>query len=262
MKRSHEAIPFIPLSEGSDGEDPVKAQATSYQKNQGRYRRWHLVAWIQSILIVLLLLICFYLSWRAPSDLTCSRVVSPYSPLFDVPDLIKYEEYDLPLFFNEPSPFRGPPNPEREKLWEDAWHMPMIGVPADKLPAMNKSRSGLDYKHVPTEAGDGYIAQVEVFHQLHCVHMLRQWAYKEYWTDQDLPLPGGMSPDSQLARMHLDHCIEVLRVNIMCTSDVTPILIELDPKAPFGERADFRSNHKCRNFWDIHKYVTENAVTA
>ncbi|KAJ5895488.1 hypothetical protein N7495_007179 [Penicillium taxi] len=119
---------------------------------------------------------------------------------------------------------------------------------------MNKSQSGLTYKHVPTEIGDGYIAQVEVFHQIHCVHMLRQWAYKEYWTDQGLPLPGGLSPDSELSRMHLGESNS--------TSDLTPILVELDPKAPFGERADFRSNHKCRNFWDIHKYVSEHTVMA
>ncbi|KAE8374164.1 hypothetical protein BDV26DRAFT_296226 [Aspergillus bertholletiae] len=60
--------------------------------------------------------------------------------------------------------------------------------------------------------------------------------------------------------MHLDHCIEVLRANIMCTSDIMPILIELDPKAPFGERADFRSNHKCRNFWEIRQWVIDHTA--
>ncbi|PLN86862.1 hypothetical protein BDW42DRAFT_546 [Aspergillus taichungensis] len=258
--KSDQEIPFIPLAGDPREENTVKTPTEEYSDRRRRFGILHVVAFVQSIIISLLLVICFCLFRRIPSVTECSKRTSPYSPLLDIPDLIKYTDYDLPLFFNEPSLFRGPPTPEREKLWEDTWHMGVIDVPADKLGAMNKSHSGLTYKHVPSDFGKGYIAQVEVFHQLHCVHMLRQWAYKEYWTDQGLPLPGGMSPDSEISKMHLDHCIEVLRVNLMCTSDVTPILIELDPKAPFGERADFRSHHRCRNFWDIHKYVADHAV--
>jgi hypothetical protein len=64
--------------------------------------------------------------------------------------------------------------------------------------------------------------------------MLRQWSYKEHWLDQGLDLPGSLYGDPKLTRMHLgkfskrlcmqqhmltwlaDHCIEVLRANIMC----------------------------------------------
>ncbi|GIC90536.1 oxidase ustYa family protein [Aspergillus udagawae] len=182
------------------------------------------------------------------------------APLLEEPDLVKYSEYDLPLYFNEKTDYRGPPTPEREILWEKLWHQGAFEVPEDKLGIMNKSHSGRTYKHVPPEVGTGYAAQLEVLHQLHCVHMLRQWSYKEHWLDQGLDLPGSLYGDPKLTRMHLDHCIEVLRANIMCTSDVTPILIELDPKAPFGERADFRSNHKCRNFWDIRQWVIDHTA--
>lgn len=44
-----------------------------------------------------------------------------------------------------------------------------IEVPADKLERMNKTKTGLSYKHVPQDVGTGYVAQVEVLHQLHCV---------------------------------------------------------------------------------------------
>jgi len=42
-------------------------------------------------------------------------------------------------------------------------------VPADKLEIMNKSNTGMEYKHVPEDVGTGYVAQVEVLHQLHRV---------------------------------------------------------------------------------------------
>jgi hypothetical protein len=63
--------------------------------------------------------------------------------------------------------------------------------------------------------------------------MLRQWSYKEHWLDKRLDLPGSLYGDPKLTRMHLgnlnksisaatcvdrlaDHCIEVLRANLMC----------------------------------------------
>lgn len=34
--------------------------------------------------------------------------------------------------------------------------------------------------------------------------MLRKWSYKEFWTDQGLPLPGVLAGDNPaLTRMHL-----------------------------------------------------------
>jgi hypothetical protein len=82
---------------------------------------------------------------ESDSDLQCARQVSAYcksfrvtsceprrldkttelmntAPLLQEPDLVKYSEYDLPLYFNEKTDYRGPPTPEREILWEKLWH--------------------------------------------------------------------------------------------------------------------------------------------
>jgi hypothetical protein len=75
---------------------------------------------------------------------------------------------------------------------------------------------------------------------------------------------GDMYPDLMhdpvKARMHVDHCIEALRLALMCNSDVTPMLFLLDPKSPVGARADFNIHRKCRNFDNIVEYVKENGV--
>ncbi|KAL2061367.1 hypothetical protein VTL71DRAFT_7640 [Oculimacula yallundae] len=220
------------------------------------------LGWIaQGTFFLLSVLVLILATKVKPTDIQCAKQLSPYSPILEDQGVVEYSSYDLELYFNQPSPYRGIPTPEREALWEDLWHKGAIEVPIDKLAILNKTDTGMNYKHVPESIGTGYVAQVEVLHQLHCVGMLRKWSYKEYWTDRGLDLPGvvaGKNP--ALLRMHLDHCLEVLRLNIMCTSDTTPILIELDPKAPFGERADFRTNHKCRNFWAIHKWVEEHTA--
>lgn len=58
--------------------------------------------------------------------------------------------------------------------------------------------------------------------------------------------------------MHVDHCIESLRLSLMCYGDVTPVLIEVAPDAPLGRRADFNVHHKCRNFEKLTEWVGEN----
>lgn len=56
-------------------------------------------------------------------------------------------------------------------------------------------------------------------------------------------------------RMHVDHCIETLRLSLMCYADVTPLLVYEDPDAPIGVRADFNVHHKCRKFDKLIEYV-------
>lgn len=56
----------------------------------------------------------------------------------------------------------------------------------------------------------------------------------------------------------LDHCIEILRVHLMCTSDVTPFLAIRDETAPIGERADFKFMHKCRNLSKLKDWMWDN----
>jgi hypothetical protein len=50
-------------------------------------------------------------------------------------------------------------------------------------------------------------------------------------------------------RMHVDHCIETLRLQLMCNADTTPMLVLKDDSRAIGSKADFNVHHKCRN-WD------------
>lgn len=65
-------------------------------------------------------LIVSSLAWRLVSQHT-TKLMNP-APLLEEPDLVKYSEYDLPLYFNEKTDYRGPPTLEREVMWEKLWH--------------------------------------------------------------------------------------------------------------------------------------------
>lgn len=88
---------------------------------------------------------------------------------------------------------------------------------------------------------------------------IRQYTWGDYYDRHGMPtnLPSGSLVGN---RMHVDHCIETLRLVLMCHADTTPVLLEVDPKAPKGARADFDAHHKCRNFEKLRDWMDENVV--
>lgn len=61
-------------------------------------------------------------------------------------------------------------------------------------------------------------------------------------------------------RMHVDHCIEALRLDLMCYGDITPVLLKYDDTRAVGRVADFSVHHKCRNFDKMVGWIKENGV--
>jgi hypothetical protein len=55
-------------------------------------------------------------------------------------------------------------------------------------------------------------------------------------------------PNDAMDRKHVDHCIEAIRLQLMCSANVVPLLVELDEKSKFGFKTDFNVNMKCRNY--------------
>ena len=60
--------------------------------------------------------------------------------------------------------------------------------------------------------------------------------------------------------MHVDHCIEALRISIICHGDTTPLFTILDPEESLGVAADFSPHRKCRNFGRLHSWMEENHI--
>ena len=56
--------------------------------------------------------------------------------------------------------------------------------------------------------------------------------------------------------MHVDHCIETVRIALMCHGDITPVgFVRLDDTAPMGGRADFSPLRKCVKFEALIDYM-------
>ena len=60
-----------------------------------------------------------------------------------------------------------------------------------------------------------------------------------------------------------DHCIETLRTNLMCQSDIGVFTFKLFPEYGFADDdywPDFNTLHTCRNFEAVRAWAVEHTV--
>ncbi|KAG8422226.1 hypothetical protein J3459_010565 [Metarhizium acridum] len=233
---------------------------------------------------MLLFIASVYILWAgtlgrcAPSEWECAKTVSPWceymfaarasslhllltrgaAPLWEA---VEFWEGNFDNDFAHPSKYRGPPTLELQQTWNDLWGVRGVGVGKDDLQKLNKS--DVD-QYIQIQGSDPnnptYGAAVEALHQLHCVNVIRQytWPLEMYDKSWGKLYPSDLE-DTATARVHVDHCIETLRLSLMCYADVTPVLLMYD-EAAGGRRTDFNTHHKCRNFQKIMDYIDEHGV--
>ncbi|KAK2050890.1 hypothetical protein LY76DRAFT_529575 [Colletotrichum caudatum] len=199
------------------------------------------------------------LRW-VPSDKYCASKLSIWSPLLEA---IEYEEYNwesgLAL---KNSGYTGPPTAELEDKWKKIIEVPSVIIPTERIPSLNRSVEQGFLRAPSSSPTSGYVAVTEVFHQLHCINVLRQYVWQDSYPEGLLPtLLKFNSPE--VAREHADHCVETLRQAVTCNSDVTPFLIYQKKRSPGSGPSleeDFGGFHKCRRFDKLLDWVNKNGV--
>ncbi|KAG0698833.1 hypothetical protein DFH29DRAFT_1002457 [Suillus ampliporus] len=103
--------------------------------------------------------------------------------------------------------------------------------------------------------GGGFMVSLEATHQMHCLNLLRKASWIEYYE----PVEPSFQDAPYIVRMHLDHCIEMIRQNIMCNAEV--MIITWDwverHKTPYP---NFNTRHQCRNYEKILEWAGKHAV--
>ncbi|KAI0506331.1 hypothetical protein F5B22DRAFT_456338 [Xylaria bambusicola] len=209
---------------------------------------WALLALISSASL-------FCLLFRHPGEVECARMLSAASPALES-SAIQYHDATFHNAFGLETEYQGLPTPELELRWGALWMRGMIEVSKNVVEKLNKSTENLK-PVVSDDPARGYAGVLEVFHHLHCLNQIRQFTWKDHyethmaeWVQEhpwiiDLNVT---NPQSDMDRKHVDHCIEALRLQLMCAADVTPVLLRPDPD--LGVKADFDVHHRCRD-WDL-----------
>ena len=175
------------------------------------------------------------------------RVDIPTSPI----------QIDGALFTpDNPSIYRQEPSPEVDAAWVELELIRAIPISADDVVRLGKDPSIA--ARFPEDIGfgpDAYMAQIDVFHQIHCVNVLRRLSVKALnHTKLDL------SPSRlKLQELHISHCSYILLENLMCNANVDLITFNWmeTQERPFP---DFNIKHQCRDFETVRRWQENNAI--
>ncbi|KAI0195024.1 hypothetical protein F4808DRAFT_331271 [Astrocystis sublimbata] len=247
--------PFLEKCERTDSEETLIWTGESEPLTSGlRNLSIHWV-WLAHAVLLSASALFFALSFCArttkTSDLEYTRRFSAWSPAISA---VGYEtrRFDLPPFADGPFVGKGD---DVDAKWDGILAPGGFMISEEEL-----GKLGLDPDESlritdPRNGEPGYRVAMEVFHQLHCLNLLRQNMYKDHYT----PLGGDMAAAPNDLRNHLDHCIDALRQFVMCQGDVG-VFSYNDPFNDGHLKPNYNTPHTCRNFDSIRQWAVDNVV--
>ncbi|KAF2640645.1 hypothetical protein P280DRAFT_369227, partial [Massarina eburnea CBS 473.64] len=187
------------------------------------------------------------------ADQFCIRHISQYSPLVNEVEP-GWQTVQFNGSFLHENIYRQQASSEVDEAWE------ALGTDyrTVMIPPEEGEKTGLrpDQVKVASVYGGGYLANVEGLHHLHCLNLLRKslkWNYK-YYQQQG---KGAFSNSEYIVRYHVTHCLDILRQQLMCVTDVG-VLGQIWWQ-PDGEHpqpfVDFNTKHRCRDFDAIRRWA-------
>ncbi|KIM94343.1 hypothetical protein OIDMADRAFT_184418 [Oidiodendron maius Zn] len=163
--------------------------------------------------------------------------------------------FDATLFGN--SIYRQDASEEVHNAWQDLGLLTTHIIPEEDV-----KRVGFSTGMVKRRAADGggFVAQMEVFHQLHCLDTLRQGLYYNYNYYHE-NRQGVWGRSDAVVRKHMGHCLDLLRLQLQCTADIGLIgLMWVNATGTPVEIAKFTGEHQCRDFDAIREWAFANDV--
>ncbi|KAF2834032.1 hypothetical protein CC86DRAFT_365764 [Ophiobolus disseminans] len=135
--------------------------------------------------------------WASAKQLLC-----PSIPFFDT-ELT----YEIRVLDPNDDPFAGPiTSAEVDWQYENMMRHEYFRMSRTELEKIGKWRdNAIELKH------GGYMAGFFAFHELHCLD----------WFKRDFRNPASSTFDTEYERMHVGHCVDILRQQAQCRADMT-----------------------------------------
>ncbi|KAF5691271.1 hypothetical protein FDENT_3505 [Fusarium denticulatum] len=229
--------------------------------NQRQSWRKHALIGLNLLLFLISLGLFGAASFRlsSESEMDYIRKTSFYSPVLDSINFkMRPIETEGGLFeAKNPSKWRNSlkPDPEVDEAWEDLEIIRVFPITESEVRRLGKDPELL--VKFPQEYGLGdnaYMAQIDMFHQIHCLNLLRHLAWAEYNRNGT-----AKKPFSDLHWIHVSHCTDILMQNLMCNGNLDIITFNWveTQSNPFP---DFAVNHQCRDFDAIYEWQDKHSV--
>ncbi|KAH8881824.1 hypothetical protein GQ53DRAFT_667064, partial [Thozetella sp. PMI_491] len=170
-------------------------------------------------------------------------------------------EYEDVVFYDNIrnfSPYQMPPSDDVDMIWNRLYQygdgMKIDSESAKKLPNATVVIPGTD--------GEGMVT-LEVFHLLHCLNLLRKGLWPDRYPDKAVFQDGVR--DDFLTTHHpsfssrIVHCIDRLRQNVMCHSNISPLFYTWDTGKEIPRwMINMETPQKCRNFDRVNEWARDH----
>jgi hypothetical protein len=153
--------------------------------------------------------------------------------------------------------YRQPPSPEVDAAWNDISMLGFEGIIASAEDIVKSGKDPAFAIQAPQswkEGSDAYLVEMDVFHQIHCLNMLRKHIHYGYYFK---------GPITSAREHHRDHCLYTLLQNLMCKADVGIITLNwmyMEKHGRFMPAEDFSLAKKCVDFDAILTWAKDNAI--
>ncbi|KAF2186000.1 hypothetical protein K469DRAFT_726441 [Zopfia rhizophila CBS 207.26] len=134
-----------------------------------------------------------------------------------------------------------PPSDEVDAAWDALYNFNMQVIPASSAKKLQNETSA-----IPGDE-DHHIVMLDVFHQLHCLNMIRKALAPDYYHGWKINYE------------HSIHCIDSLRQSLMCSVDITPIPFMWHEELGMLQH-EGRILHTCRDFELVRQWALDNEM--
>ncbi|KAJ7113012.1 hypothetical protein C8R44DRAFT_984859 [Mycena epipterygia] len=225
MSKGYSALPLA-----TDSDD-------TYPEREGRTSSRYTLFFVLSLSLLCNVILTF--KWIIiVSQKPLSFPEAGYSP---AQHMITYQTVKFHRGLQEDIPiYERPPSAEVDEAWRKLYAYAASRVPKSEVVKMTNNTWP-----ILREEGN-YVLALDVFHQLHCLDILRQQLYPGHnYTHQ--------------STVHLRHCIGAIRQALMCYADVSPIVWQWSTKYKEAEQRD-DILHTCRDFNKIQGWARERSM--
>ncbi|PSN69535.1 hypothetical protein BS50DRAFT_599728 [Corynespora cassiicola Philippines] len=213
-----EEAPFL-----SDDEKRSEISVGGIRGSPSPARR-HLTNLVNALLLLLLVVsngvwwAAFHSREAQEASSSCVRPQLVWSPGTIA---IEYERVVLNRSIESENVFAGKRTKAMDKAWAEL-------VKPMALKISNEELEQLGETSISFRDGSGYLAEMGVFHELHCVKHLHEHLSLDFrnMTEDEL----------DFERAHVDHCLEYLREAAMCRGDPTLAFFTWDDGIPKSKR--------------------------
>ncbi|KAK7923739.1 hypothetical protein PG985_007810 [Apiospora marii] len=205
--------------------------------------------WVALPCIIVLVSICmaayFHYQLRAQLQKT---IELPYTN-----HLIRYKRRPFVIGLGDNlTEYEARPSPELDAKWDDLYSMGIVAISQEQASHLEEKTQPLSH-----DPDNRYVLGLDVFHDLHCLNMLRKHLLPDYYPEHR------NASSTENGFMHIMHCVDALRQSIMCNVDLSIIPFQAMPQ--WNEEWKFYQpqivgDHMCRNFEAVQDWAREHAM--